>query len=501
MLEVLGSSDIILPLLATAMSAPTCLSSSLAAQAEQSLAGSNPKARHRRAHAKPRQADLPSADGEPAQHSQQAVAAAVAQLGPHASDAGHDIGQLPAAPEEEDTALPPVAGQRSASPRPAAAQLSGQDTAALPSSEASAQAAPDQSPGQLDFAPETHSSDCLQDGLSQASSTSGQNTQSELPFWLQPMAPLPAVYQPPAATSQQAHSRRQRQEQQHESQHESQRESQRESKLESQHHLQAGLVLSTMRPSRLVGMPFQQAYGQVVAPLDHQQLPVPTQPPPQHADGPESVSNQRETTTRAVVAPVHAQHGEGSMVSAAQPLLASQTGASHQEEPDLDANGNQQEAQPEHESQEQAGIGHEYDQHAPLLSNQTATLAAQESAVLCPDQEQHAQHAQHAHQAWPLQHDGTVQHSALPDAQNGTHNLAAPTAAETIQSHCHSAVHNQSPDDEHAGTEQAAACCSGVAPGEPVVSSREHAQHHLRDAAPLPWQESGGGNSATLPER
>ena len=472
MLEVLGSSDVVLPLLASAMSTPASLASNLASNLasdlasnlasnlEQSQAGPRMQARHKKAHAKPAQAELSSAVSEHAQHLQHTVPAAAAQLGLEASDAG----QLPAAPVDGETALPSVPGQIPASSRAAACHPAG-----LPSSEASAQAAPDQSSGQLQFAPKASGSEHLHKDHKQEPSTSGHDMQTDVPVWLQPMVPLPGVNQSPAASSQQADSRRQQQEE----------------LREPQHVMQAASALNTMRPPRLVGMPFQQAYGQVLAPVDLQQLSPSSLPQHQHAVGLEPASSKSEAHKGPVVAPVHAQHGYNSMVSAAEPLPVSQADASRSRDVDM------HEAQPAFEWQEQAGTGNKRGQDALHLSHQTAPQAAEDSAVSGPQQAQHAEQS--------LEHEGTAQHPAQPDAQESTHCPAASTTYDTTGSCCHSAAQNQYQDNEHTGTARAAAHCSGVMPGEPVVSSRKHAQRHLQNAAPLPWQESEG-KCAILPE-
>ena len=332
-----------------------------------------------------------------------------------------------------------------------------------------------------------------------ASAKPGESSQAETPIWLRPVAPLPDAEQMPLPTSlRKANTSYLQQQQRQEEWH------------NRAHTMQAGLALTTMRPPCIAEAHLQQGFGRIVAPLDQQQL---TQKLPPHSNVEFDNSESRPSIT-GVAAPVYVQPEEGEEAgrsSAADQMDVSQSGASQQRSDGQNrASDAHRAAMPTCELDE----AHDQSESWPPLLAASSTGQARGVSVL--EHSQQAQHSQHPQQAQHAQHPQQAQHvqqtqhaqgeeplhqSISEAAQTGTCQQSNQTQQAADQPQCYGAEQHQHQPNSWHSNGSAEAGHSGIVPGEPVVSSREHAQHHLLNAAPLPWQHPGQAEVAELPQQ
>lgn len=470
-LEVLGSSDVILPMLATAMTRPI-------RSAPGSVVETNPGLQQQQT-----RQNMPPVESTK--------------------------GSLSAAVREKDPAQqqPAVCGAPAAAHVEAQTDgtMQDQDQLQLESIKTSGagqtQEGPDESCGHLQLvAPgaqcRAQSQNCHEAGPSDTASLKpGDGSQARTPIWVQPDTPLPNPEQmsPPRSLGQ-ANTRNPQQQQW------------QEQWQDQGHTTQAGLALATMRPPRAADAHLQQGFGQIVAPLDQQQL---TQKQPPHSNV-ESADSKIKPSMTGIVAPVYVQHDaeEAGRSSAASPMHASQEGA-----PQQNVDGQDDTC---HAQQAAASIPEQDEMHEQSKMRPTplaASSTGQAGGVSVPEHSHRAQHdqqAQHAQHPQPAQHAQQTQHAQGQVASH--HPTSEADKADTCQQsncrhqaadqpQCCGAVQHQHPQDSWQYDEHAVACHSGIVPGEPVVSSREHAQRHLLNAAPLPWQQPETQGIAELPEK
>lgn len=285
-LEVISSSDVVLPMLATAMADPPCSTPACPLQLD---APPQPRLPRQQAPC-PRGPHAPSpihthtaaVEDEATQKSADAAAAAAAQPGGIGLDQ-EAWGQLhyDAGHAQHDGQSQQERGR----PHNSEAQLQDEPGIALAGH---AQDGPNNPHGYLQPAP-GHSQNGFKNQLSHAASAkAGGPPQEELPIWLRPMAPQPGDPQltPPRYNSSASTCQlRQRQEWRHNS---------------GDHAMQAGLAQTTMRPPCVPQAPLQQGFGQIVAPVDQQQLP----PDLLQYNGLGNGNIDSKCTTTNVVAPV-----------------------------------------------------------------------------------------------------------------------------------------------------------------------------------------------------
>lgn len=386
------------------------------------------------------------------------------------------------APQQTTTAAAVQSGQ------PTGGTVQDEDQLQHESSHASAGQAwlgPDESSGHLQTAPHV-----LTPGLQSqnareeepphaASGKPGEESQEETPNWLRPIAPLlPDAERQPFPSSQGKTSTYQQHRRQQHQRH------------EKGHTMQAGLALTTMCPPCIAEDHLQQGYGQIAAPVDQQQLP-------QHSGMGFGDSDSR-LALNSVVAPVHIQCER----EEADQMDTCPRGASQQMNAGSGACGANQAAAPAPELTEMR------DHPTSSLSLLTASGTGPSGCVSAPEHQQ-AEHAQHDRQAQHAQHDAQAQHaqndpqacwaqgeqpvhhSASELAQTHTSQQADQTQQAANQPKGCSVVQDQRQQDSCQGNGYSVAGHSGIVPGEPAVSSHEHAQRHLLNAAPLPWQQPG----------
>lgn len=415
-LEVLGSSDVILPMLATALSAPTCsplpgctppvdpqLQPSLhPLQACQGGPHSQPDKRIHSAAVKdetPLQSSDTAGFAASAQPQQQTRAAGQAQES--AGQLHHYAGQL----QHDEVQSQPARGHL----QHHEGQL--QDGSG-DASAGHAQDGPCTLSGCLQTSPDAQTTGYSQNGCedwpSQTTSEKpGEPSQEEIPIWLRPTAPLPDQGQhlslPRCPSDASTHHLRQRQQIRREA---------------GGHAMQAGLALTTMRPPCIPQAPFQHGFGQIVAPVDQQQLP---QDLLQHSGTVKGNSDSRSTTTN-VIAPVYMQPGrlEAGMSSVAEQTNSDQGEASPK---GLVCRGN---CQPQEAADATGDLYQRHDQAElrPFQLRASGTgqfggvLALERPRIAVPgeakhEQAQHAQRAQHgeARHAQQAEHAQQAQHA------------------------------------------------------------------------------------------
>ena len=474
-LEVLGSSDVILPMLATAMTVPTCAAPVSAAQTDPLQPSLQQQTMCR--------------NGLPAESAKGSHSAAVRE-----EDQAQQQSTVSAAAAQV---------QRQADGRTQGKyQLQHEST--NPSSAGQAQEGPDESCGQSQTAPSAQTTSQSQHGHEAGPShiasakpgetSRGESSLAETPIWLQPVAPLPNAEQmPPPKSLRQANTCYLQQQQWQEQQH------------NHSHTMQFGLALTTMRPPCFAEAHLQQGFGQIIAPLDQQQL---TQKLPPDSDVAFDNSESRPSVT-GVAAPVYVKQAEGE--EAGRSSAVSRRGASQQRSDGEDSTCHAHQAVAATHELDKV---HDQSPSQPSLLTASSTGQARGVSVLehpqraqQAEQVQHAQHpqqAQHDQHAQVAQHPQQAQHAQQTQHAQGQEPLHHPASeadqADTCQQsnqtqqaadqpQCCGAVQDQHPQGSWQGNRHAVAGHSGIVPGESVVSSREHAQRHLLNAAPLPWQQ------------
>ncbi|KAL3136423.1 hypothetical protein ABBQ38_005680 [Trebouxia sp. C0009 RCD-2024] len=400
-LEVLGSSDVILPMLATAMSDPACsplpgCTPAVDPQLQPSLqppqaceTGPQPQP-DKRPHSAAVKDETPQQSGDAAgvaasaQPRQQTRAAGQAREGE--GQLHHDAGQL----QHDEGQLQPARGQ---SQHHAGHLQDGSGN----TSAGHAQDGPSTLSERLQPAPDAQTTGYNQNGLEDrptqtTSAKPGGPPQEEIPIWLWPTAPLPDQGQLSLPQL------RQRQEIRREA---------------GGHAMQAGLALTTMRPPCIPQAPLQQAFGQIVAPVDQQQLP---QDLLQHSGIVNGNSDSRTTTTN-VVAPVYVQRDrlEAGMSSVAEQTNSDQGQASPKESVYRGDCQAQEAADATHDLYQR----HDQAELRPFQLRASGTgqfggvLALERSRIAVPGEAKHeqAQHAQRA-QRGEAKHAQQAKHAA-----------------------------------------------------------------------------------------
>ena len=469
-LEVLGSSDVILPMLATTMTAPTRSALGSAAQTDplqptleqqQTCQNNIPAQPAKASHS----AAVREEDQAQPQSAESAAAAAAAPVKPQADRMTHSRDQL-----QHSSIDASGVRQNHEGPDESCRRLQ-----TVPSAQTTAQSQnrDEARPSQT------------------ASAKPVEGSQARMPSWLQPAAPLPDAEQMPLPSQRLANTRYMQQQQW------------QEQWQDQGHTMQAGLALTTMRPPRIAEAHLQQGFGQIVAPLDQQEL---TQKLPPHSNEELEDSESRPSIT-GVVAPVHVQHDgeEAGKSSAASLMHTSQRGAPQQSIDDQDNECHAQQAAasiPE--------LDEMHDQTESRLSLPAASSTEQGGGVALLEHSQQAQQARRAQHPRQAQHAQQTQHALGQEPLHHPSSEAAhahtcqqsnQTQQATDQSQCGAAVQDQHSQNSWQGSGHAVAGHSGIVPGKPVVSSREHAQQHLLNAAPLPWQQPETQGVAALSEK
>lgn len=449
-LEVLGSSDAILPLLATAMTTSAAVPAALP----------HPVGNPQSATEDQQSTSQPSTNDQPADGSQLTgqvagqpagqQAAALGEQGPGGHTNAPEEGQSAGLQQPDVCQQPEEQSQTGASAQTLLAgqgqEGRGADSAGLPRaapehqpSSAGAQAScsgtePGQGPQRTAPDADTGSAGQRQTSPSAGPGSAGQggDVPGNTPPWLQPIAPLEgrssyrAVSGVAGSTGPQAeakmHQLQERQEQRH----------------DQKEIMPAGTALRTIRQPPKTAGEIEQGHGQVDAPLEQQEGSLMSLTAP-NEDLPFEVAQEARQARQAV----HDPHTQG-----------------------------QDAPSPGHDQQAPASNGHGHGQDSPSTG--------------CDQQhrEQAARTSGHSQRAQGQQPSGSGQgqQGADPPTKNTGPNLLSRAARDGSQV--------QQPGGKGTDTDTGpdGVVHSEVVEDECAVSSRERAQHHLQLAGPLPWQ-------------
>ena len=457
-LEVLGSSDAILPLLATAMTTSAAVPAAAPHPLDEPQSGTEDQ----QSNSQPSTSDQLADDTELAGHVAGQQAAAPGEQGAgessparaQASCSGTEPGQGPQQTAPDADTGPAGPRQTSPSAGPGSAGQ-GRDAPGktppwlqpiAPLEGDAPQTAPDADPdpaGQRQTSP----------SAAPGSAGQGKDAPDETPPWLQPIAPL-AGRRPSGAASGVAgstgplaeakmHQLQQRQEQRH----------------EQKQVMPAGTALRTMRQTPKTAGEIEQGQGQIDAPLEQQEGGLMSLTAP-NEDLPFEVAQEARQARQAV----HDPHTQGQD--------APSPGHDQQAVRDPHAQG-QDAPSPGHDQQQTpAPNGHGPGQDAPSTGcdQQHQEQAARPSG-----------HSQRAQGQQPLGSGQSQQRADSPTQSTGP-NVPSWAARDCSQV--------QQPGGKGTDTDTGpdGVVHSGVVEDECAVSSRERAQHHLQLAGPLPWQ-------------
>ena len=448
MLEVLGSSDAILPLLATAMTTSTTISASADTtykppQANLPLSGDGEPVseEHTKGHEqsssgqqtaaldKQRQGQQATASQQPVTHQQDSAqqstmshSVAMGQSGKALDGQTHGLSeQVPGHHQnavEADSGRPQPTGfhqQPAGLQHPSSSAGTSRRGGQAPSSS-------EQGPSSAGQAPSLSEQGPMSAGQGPTSAGQAQGSPGETPIWLQPVAPLEDSLRHQATPTTMSftdphalprvHQQQQRQEERH----------------ERAQATPAGTALHTMMPEHDSSGGIELAYGQVNAAL-----------------------GQPSGGLKSFVAPMgfhDNKAGQDEQGQGQDPHAQGQDAPGQGE----DARGH---------GQDPHGWGQDTPNLVQNARGQGQDPQDQKEASQQTEQDTHAQDVQHA---------------------------------ENIQSSLNGGLAVPQEQPQRAQHEQTNGACggsghSGVVNGECAVSSRENAQHHLQLAAPLPWQQ------------